>query len=199
MNNLNPILLNIENLNMLIFRFALDLIFTTILIFGIYYRLNRKTKFLFSFYIFNTLIFFLASLLSQITMETGFAFGLFAIFSILRYRTKQIPIKEMSYLFVTIIMATINSTVTSSLSYAEVLFANLVIIAVCFAMEKIWAKKYRESQIVEYEKIDLIKPDNKEELFMDLQERTGRPIDDIEIKEIDFLTDSATLKVYYKE
>ena len=188
---------NVNDLSILAVRFLIDILFASILILGIYFRINHKTKYLFNFYIFNILIFFVASLLNTVTMQTGFAFGLFAIFSILRYRTKQIPIKEMSYLFIAIVIATINSTVTSSLSYIEILFANTAIIAISFILEKVWARHYRPSQVVVYEKIDLIVPERKSDLIDDLEKRLGRRVSETEILKVNFLTDSASIKVFF--
>lgn len=119
----------------LILRFLSNMVFMSILM-ATYYKVNNNSQYLFNFIVFNILIFFVSSFLSRINLETGFAFGLFAIFSILRYRTEAIPIKEMTFMFTSIIMATINSTVTSNLCYGEVLFANCVIVLAVFILER---------------------------------------------------------------
>ncbi len=125
------------NLQLLI-RFIINLVVITLLITCIYSPVKKKKEYLFVFFNFNILIFFIASLLSKIKMETGFAFGLFAIFSIIRYRTKQIPIKEMTFLFISIILATINSTVTIEIDFLTILMANVMILLSSYVMEKIW-------------------------------------------------------------
>lgn len=176
-------------------RFFMDLGFLMVLM-VIYYRVNRNSQFLFNFIIFNVLIFFVSSLLSRIQLEAGFAFGLFAIFSVLKYRTEPIPIKEMTFLFTSIITGAINSTVTANLELGEVLFANIMILLLVALLEKIWLKNYKPYQKVLFERIDLIQEGKKDELISELELRMGVIIYDVEIQEIDFLKDTASLKVF---
>lgn len=180
----------------LIIRFMLNIVFILILIKGVYNRTNKNTEYVFNFIIFNILIFFVSSLLSRIAMETGFTFGLFAIFSILRYRTEPIPIKEMTFMFISIIMATINSTVTAELNYGEILFANIIIISATFLMERTWLKQYKPSKKIIFEKIELIHESKRKELIEELEKRTGLKITDVKIRKIDFLKDTAEIKAY---
>lgn len=189
-------LINATSFSELIIRFLIDLIFIIILTWGIYYKINKNTEYLFNFIIFNILIFFVSSLLSGVEMQTGFAFGLFAIFSILRYRTEPIPIKEMTFLFISIILAIINSTVTSTVSLTEIIFANVVIIITVYIMEKKWLKNYKPSKTIIFENIELIHQDNKLELIAVLEERTGLKIIDVRVDKIDYLKDIAHLKVF---
>ncbi|MDC7223919.1 MAG: DUF4956 domain-containing protein [Spirochaetales bacterium] len=119
-------------------RFLVNLLFLVFLIRRVYSPTKKDRKYPFVFFNFNILVFFIASFLSTIKMETGFAFGLFAIFSIIRYRTEQIPIKEMTFLFISIILATINSTVTREIDFFTIIIANIVILLSSYFMEKIW-------------------------------------------------------------
>lgn len=164
------------------------------------YRSDKKNKnYAFSFYIFSMLVFFLCYLLSGIKLEMGFAFGLFAIFSILRYRTISIPMKEMTYLFMVIGVAVINSlTTTKKVSIIELLFTNLSLVAAAFLLERLWYKEGLSEQTIEYEKIENIKPAKRAEMMLDLRERTGLDIRSIEIMTTDFLRDMATVKIFYK-
>jgi len=196
---LNHALFNTEHLLTLLVHFCINLVFIVLLIQKIYLRINRNRDYLFIFYVFNILVFFLGSLLSHIKLETGFAFGLFALFSIIRYRTQQIPIKEMTFLFASIILATVNSTVTANLSYAEILFANLAILGVSWIMERNWLKFFKPSKSITYEKIELIVPEKRKELIADLEARTGLRIISVKIVSVNFLRDTAKLLVYYKE
>jgi hypothetical protein len=133
-----------------------------------------------------------------VKLQIGFALGLFAIFGIIRYRTTSIPIKEMTYLFLIIGVSIINALADAKTSVAEVLFTNFAIVVITFCMEKIWLQKHEFSRMVIYEKIDLIKPENKEKLMSDLQLRTGiKNIKRIEIGKIDFLKDVCTLQIFY--
>ncbi|MDC7233797.1 MAG: DUF4956 domain-containing protein [Spirochaetales bacterium] len=179
----------------LLLRFLMNIIFMTILM-GTYYKVNNNSQFLFNFIVFNILIFFVASFLSRIVLETGFAFGLFAIFSILRYRTEAIPIKEMTFMFTSIIMATINSTITSELCLAEIVFANIIIVMAIFIMERKWLKNYKPSRKILFEQIELIHEDRRDELIRVLEERTGYKISDIKVNKIDYLKDTASITVY---
>lgn len=183
----------------LIFRFLLNFVSISLLVFGIYYRLNKKNGYLFVLYIFNILVFFVSSVLGMVQFNTGFAFGLFAVFSILRYRTKQIPIREMTFLFIAIILAIINSTVTKNISVVEILFANGIILLFCTFTSKVWATAYLSSQSITYEKIELIVPGKREEMIEDLKKRTGLPIINVKIDKINFLRDTARITVFYNQ
>ena len=144
------------------------------------------------------IIFFLCYLLSGIKLEMGFAFGLFAIFSILRYRTISIPMKEMTYLFMVIAIAVINALTTKKVSFMELLFTNVSLIAASYFLERLWYKEGLSEQTIEYEKIENIKPERRAILIADLKERTGLDIRSAEILTTDFLRDMARVRVYYK-
>lgn len=189
-------LINVEDFLILLFRFIVNLIFAYIIIIKIYSPLKKSNNYIFNFFVFNILIFFVSSVLSIVKLKTGFAFGLFAIFSILRYRTIQIPAKEMTFMFISIIIATINSTVTAKVSILEILFANLVIVATVYILERKMLHEYRNEKVIKYEKIELIVPDKREELITDLETRLGEKIIDIEIENIDFLRDIADVRVF---
>lgn len=190
--------INQKDFIFLLFRFLLNSSVAFILIDMIYKRINQQREYLFTFYLFNILIFFVSCLLSGVKMKTGFAFGLFAIFSILRYRTEQLGIKEMTFLFINIIVAVINSTVTYTLPLAELLFANLIIIAMTFYLEKRWLKGHRLTLAMLYEKVDLIHNNSTEIVIQELRERTGLNVTSFDIESIDYLRDAAKLKVYYE-
>ena len=128
----------------------------------------------------------------------GFAFGLFAIFSILRYRTISIPMKEMTYLFMVIAIAVINALTTKKVSFMELLFTNVSLIAASYFLERLWYKEGLSEQTIEYEKIENIKPERRAILIADLKERTGLDIRSAEILTTDFLRDMARVRVYYK-
>jgi len=163
------------------------------------YRSDKKNKnYAFSFYLFSMLIFFLCYLLSGIKLEMGFAFGLFAIFSILRYRTISLPMKEMTYLFMVIAIAVINALTTKKVSFVELLFTNVSLMAAAWFLERIWYREGLSEQTIEYEKIENIKPERKAILMADLKERTGLDIRSAEILTTDFLRDMARVRIYYK-
>ena len=130
-------------------------------------------------------------------MELGFALGLFAVFGVLRYRTEQIPIKEMTYLFIVIGISVINALSNKKMSYSELILTNSIIIFATYGMEKLWLLKHESRKIIIYEKIELITPENHTELKLDLEERTGLKIDRFEIGKINFLNDTVQIFIYY--
>jgi hypothetical protein len=142
----------------------------------------------------------LCYLLANVKLQLGFALGLFAIFGIIRYRTNAMPIREMTYLFLVIGISIINSLADTKTSVAEVLFTNLIILFFTFGFEKLWLLRHEVSRLINYEKIDLIKPEKHNELIADLQQRTGiKKIDRIEIGKIDFLKDTCLITIYYED
>ena len=183
----------------LLVRFFFNFGVALIIIRSIYYPITKRKDYLFTYLLFSVIVFFLCQLLSSVKLGLGFALGLFAIFGIIRYRTDPIPIKEMTYLFVVIGLAAINGLANKKISYAELIFTNLTIIAVTFALEKLWLVKGETRKTVVLEKIELIKPENYELLLEDLRERTGLNIHRVEIGRIDFLRDTARVRVFYYE
>ena len=117
-----------EQLIELLIRFSINIGFAFLVVRLIYFRVNKNKEFLFSLFLVNITVFFICIILMNVKIKTGVAFGLFAIFSILRYRTITIPIKEMSFLFVVITIAVINSFITNKISLSEILAANSIIV-----------------------------------------------------------------------
>jgi hypothetical protein len=183
----------------LIFRFAVTLLVSVILIRFIYYPKQNRKDYLFTFFLMSIITFFICFTLKKFDLDTGMALGLFAIFGIIRYRTDPIPIKEMTYIFIIIGISVINALANKKTSYAELLFANGIIIAITFGLEYLWLIRHEAVKTVIYERIDLIVPEKHDEFMADLQERTGLIISRTEIGKIDFLRDVATIKVYYYE
>jgi hypothetical protein len=184
----------------LMIRFGFNLSIAFIIIKLIYQR-NRANNldFVFTYFMFNSLIFFFAFLLSSITINMGFAFGLFAVFAILRYRTDPIPIKEMTYLFIVITIGVINALSGNEVSYTILLFTNIILVVLTYFLETYWQKNLLIRMTVEYEKIENIKPENRDALLADLKERTGLNIQSLEFRRMNFLRDTARIRIYYKE
>jgi len=191
-------LFNQKDLFKLFIRFLIDFSFTFVIIRVLYFAANRRKDYLFTFFIFNLLTFFICFLLRKVPMELGFALGLFAVFGILRYRTEPIPIKEMTYLFIVIGLAMINALANKKISWAELMFVNSTILLVTLSFEKLWFNNEVQSKNVVYERIDLIKSENRLEMIRDLRERTGLDIIRIQIGKIDFLRDVANVTVFFK-
>ena len=190
-------IINVGNTLELILRFFFNLLVTLIIVRALYYSIHKRKDYLFTYTITGTVIFLLCYLLSNVELQIGFAFGLFAIFGILRYRTSLISIKEMTYLFIVITIAVVNSLSKKNISYAEILFTNLAIIGVAYGLEKIWLFKHESIKTIIYENIALIKPSKRKELIEDIENRTGLKVRKLEIGRIDFLRDVARIRVYY--
>jgi hypothetical protein len=183
----------------LVLRFTLNLAVIMILVRWLYYSTTKRKDYLFTYILISSLIFLLCYLLASVKLQMGFALGLFAVFGIIRYRTNSIPIKEMTYLFLTIGISIINALADTNTNVTEILFTNFAIILITFSLEKIWLLKNESSKTIIYEKIDLIKPEKYQELMNDLKERTGiRNIKRIETGKIDFLKDTCTLQIFYE-
>lgn len=178
-------------------RLGFDLLAAFILIRGIYYTIYRKKDFFFTFFIFNLVIFLITYLMNKVEMSMGAAFGLFAVFSMLRYRTEGISLKDMTYLFLSIAIGLITAITKGSWDELSLLCG--LILLLTYLLESNLLIKRESSKLVMYEKIELIKPDQKEQLLRDLQERTGINIHRISIERIDFLKDIAFIRVYYYE
>ncbi|MGD9930075.1 MAG: DUF4956 domain-containing protein [Mangrovibacterium sp.] len=182
-----------------IIRFAFNLSVTLVIVRFIYYKKTKRKDYLFTYLLINTMIFLLAYLLSGVELKLGFAFGLFALFGILRYRTNPVQIKEMTYLFVLIGVAVINSISDEYIPYAEVLLANLAIVVILWVLEFAFLLSHESSKKILYEKIELINQNNQQALIEDLRKRTGINIHRVEIVSINFLRDTAKIIIYYYE
>lgn len=197
-----PEFLNIELMNWedfwdLVLRVIFNFFVVLYIVRVLYYKITPRKDYLFTYIMISQMIFFLVMLLENVNVNFGFALGLFAIFGMLRYRTRQIPIREMTYLFIVIGVSLINGLANRRVSYAELLLTNVLIVGVVYAMEKIYLLKNELSKEIVYENVDLIKPEQREELIKDLEERTGIKINRVEIGRIDYLRDTVRVRIYY--
>ena len=188
---------DLEDFSKLLFKFGINFIFLIIIVRLVYYRVKDDKDYVFTYIMFNILTFFICFLLRKVPMEMGFALGLFAVFGILRYRTEAIPIRQMTYLFIVIGISMINALSNKSVSIFEVLFTNGLITLITYLIDRLWFQSIEENKSIIYEKIDLIVPENKEAMIIDLKDRTGLPIHEIRIDKIDFLKDVAYITIYY--
>ena len=176
-------------------RLAIDLASIFILIRFIYFRNYRRTDLFLTFFVFNLVIFLITYLLNKVEMSMGAAFGLFAVFSMLRYRTEGISTKDMTYLFLVIAIGLIAAI--SKGSWDDLCIFAVIILVVTHLLESGWLIKKEYSKLVFYENIKLITPERRSDLVADLQKRTGLNVHRVEIQEIDFIKDSTTMMVYY--
>jgi len=181
----------------LLMRFGINLFFLTILIRVLYYTKTRRKDYLFTYYLIGTITFFLCFGLMQMDIDTGMGLGLFAIFGIIRYRTDAIEIKEMTYLFMIIGISVVNALASNELSISEVAVINVSVVLLTYILENLWLMKHETRKTINYEHIDLIKPENYDLLKADLEKRTGLTINRVEVGKIDFLNDTAMVRIYY--
>ncbi len=190
-------LINTPDFGELLLRFVLNMVVIVVIVRYLYYPASRRKDYLFSYIMISAVVFLLCFLLNSVKLQIGFALGLFAIFGIIRYRTDSISIKEMTFLFIVIGVSVINALANKKISYAELFFTNIIIVLLIWFMEKAWLMNKEGKKMIEYEKIDLIKPDKEAELIADLRERTGLDVTRVEIGKIDFLKDSARIRIYF--
>ena len=193
---LNIPLINENNLYLLLFKFGINILFLFIIAHLIYFPLRKNRNYLFTLYIFNIIIFLVCFIFNNSALSLGFAFGVFAIFSLLRFRTTSLPLKEMTYFFIAISLGIINSLSAHTVSLVELFATNIIILAVTYFLEKVGVKN-ENAKLIIYEKIDLLKPEHHTELLEDLRFRTGLDIHRFEIGAINFLRDTAEVKVFY--
>lgn len=182
----------------LLVAFLINIISIMIVVRGLYYPKCKRGEFFFTYILIAISTFMLIYVLGDVKLKAGIALGLFAIFSIIRYRTEQVAIREMTYLFIIIAISAINGLTVSELSYGEVLIINaLFIVSIWLCESKLLISHY-SYKVIKYDNVNLITEDKREELIADLEKRTGLKIEKVEVGSIDFLKDAAIVKMYYR-
>jgi len=181
----------------MVVRFGFFMLMLFFIVYFLYYRKTHRRDYFFTLVLLSVSIFFLIYLLGSVKVKIGFALGLFAIFGVLRYRTETIPVREMSYMFGVISLSVINA-LADSLSVVELLIPNLSIALLIWLFEAFVLKGNIVSKLILYDRIELISPERREELFEDLHKRTGLKIIKVNVGSIDFLKDTAILKIEYE-
>ena len=187
-----------ENFGLVLLALFIDLVVTCVIVLGIYFPSQKDKAYVLTFFTLNLSIFLIATLFSQLELSLGLSFGLFAIFSILRYRSDPLPVREMTYLFILMALPVIDVVLIAESMIAETIISNLIVLAVFFVIERALGFRYEIRKTVIYEKIELIKPENYNALLADLRERTGLEVSRCEVGKIDFLHDIAEVKIYYQ-
>jgi hypothetical protein len=176
---------------------AIDLTSVIILIRFIYFQVYKTKDLFFTYIIFNLVIFLLSFSLNKAELSMGAAFGLFAVFSMLRYRTEDISIKDMSYLFLSIALGVLNAVTKGG--WEELCTISAIILLITWLLESSWLMKKESSKVIFYDQIELIPTENHEQLMADIRLRTGIPVHRVLVQKIDFLRDSAQIRIYYYE
>jgi hypothetical protein len=192
-----------------ILRFFICILVNWIIVHYLYFKKGKRRDFYFTFMIISVAIYFLVCLMmgmerGKATMGVGL--GLFGIFSIMRYRTDSMPVREMTYLFVVVCLSVVHAMADSlgvdavgqitGTPLMELVVIDIIVMAAIMVFEA--TLKVDASKLIQYDRIELIKPERRKELVADLRERTGLDVLNVEIGAIDFLRDMAMLRVYYK-
>ena len=193
---------NLSNEFLMMFvRLLINIVFTWLIIDRLYYRKSRRRDFYFTFMLISVaiffIVFFMIFVLEDLKGKTsmGVGIGLFGIFSIMRYRTDAMPVREMTYLFVIIALSLVNA-VSVNVPLFEVLLTNAILLVAVWLCEL--HIKTRPSRMIQYDRIDLITPERRPELIADLEKRLGVKVLKVEIGSIDFLRDMAMIRVSYE-
>ena len=181
----------------MIVRLVFNSMVAFIILHFVYKQYNKKKTFIFNLFIFNLIIFGLSTVLTRIDLSVGSGFGLFAIFTMMRYRSEQINMKDMAYLLIMIGLGFINSTGYEVIGYEEILLLNFVITGVVFGLEKTYFSNRKNSQKIKYDKIELLKPKYNHLLKRDLSLRLGKEVIEVKTDNVNFIEGYATLKVYH--
>jgi len=183
----------------ILIRFIMNLSFLLILIQILYFRYSKKEKFMFTYFLIGIIVFFICALLKDIGMGLGLGFGLFAIFSILRFRTRNFSVKDMAYIFTTIGISVINSMNMQEVPIYGYLIINFIIVISVFILEEHLKKNMFRKYSIFYDNLELLKPGNNHKLIKDLSSRTGLKVLWVRIRNMDLKRNVAEVDVYFKE
>jgi hypothetical protein len=177
-------------------RLAINTLAVLLLVTGIYYRRYQRSELFLTFFAFNLAIFLISFLLNRIEMTLGAAFGLFAVFSMLRYRTEDITANDMTYLFLVIALGLLMGVASAGVVPLAIIAS--ILLGGTALFESRWLGRREMVQDVWYDRIELIHPDRRSELIADLRARTGLPVHRVHLRQIDLLRDAARLGIYYR-
>lgn len=182
--------------------FLLRLLLNVVVILGIvhflYYRRSKRADYYFTFTIIALSTFMIVALLGSVKLKTGFALGLFAIFSIIRYRTESMPVREMTYLFAIVAISVVNALAGDAVGWMGMIAINVIFVVAIALAEQTRKMKHLACKYVKYDRIDLILPSKRAELIQDLETRLGVKVNKVDVGTVNFLKDMALLKVYYE-
>ena len=191
---------NLSNPNflMIILKFLINLVFIFILIRVIYFRYSRKEELLFTLFIMGIMVFFINSMMSSVQLDFGFAFGMFAIFAILRFRTNSISLKDMVYIFAVIGISMMNSLKVFKFPMFGVFIFNIIILISVYILEEYLLKNKSDSHIITYENLELLKPDKEQKLLKEISLLTGKNVFRIKVQRVDYRRSVAVLEIFYR-
>ena len=148
----------------------------------------------------STFIFIVCILLSQVKVELGIALGLFAVFSVIRFRTIQASPRELSYLFVSLGLALMNALVPHETPLIRLLVNNLLILSIIWIADYFLFQKRGVRKEINYDRLDLIDEAKRSEMEHDLKIRFGiSQIKKIQVGDIDTLKGRVKIRVWIQD
>lgn len=190
-------LLDFTSLQETLLKYIFNFSTTFLIIRYIYFPHHRKKEYFFTFMMFNTLIFFVCLMLNSVKIKMGFAFGLFALFGLLRYRTGSLPLKEMTYLFMVIVIAVVNALMNERISISEIMLFNVITMILTYSLEFFSKESDLNQKVLKYNNMELIRPENYQLLLVELEKLTGYKIEKLEVGEIDLIKGTCEVRIYY--
>ena len=194
----SDVFMNGPELVRLLARLLLDLVCATVVIRLIYHRLYRNREYVFTYYLFNVITFCLCLVLRKVPTQMGLALALFGVFGILRYRTEQIRIRDLTYLFIVIGIGVLNAFGDTTVSLAELLTVNAVILGLIAQLELRTPREVEQSTVMLYDQLDFLRPGNESKLLEDIAARTGLRVARVEVLRFDLLRDAAEIEITYR-
>jgi hypothetical protein len=195
----NGMILNSDTIWGIILRFGVALFFLIILVGFIYFRFSKKEKFLFMFFLIGVTVFLVSSIMKRVDIGIGLAFGLFAIFGILRLRTRNFGVKDMAYMFTVIGISVINALGIIIFPFTGIIILNLLVIFTALALELFLIRNMFKKHTIIFENLDLLKPESRVKLLKEISARTGRNILKAKIRKIDYKREVAELDIFFKD
>ncbi len=186
-----------NSLEPMLIGFSINLFFTFVIVRGIYFPKERDKTYVFPFLAFNSIIFFLLGPLLRTELSIGVGFSLFAVFSVMRYRTESMPIREMTYLFVLTALPVINALLAGDRLLQQSFITSGLIVVALFVFEQGWGFGRDASETIVIDNMKLLKPSNHDELLANLRERTGLPVRRVRIRKVNYARKSAEITIYY--
>jgi len=191
--------LNNQDFFGVLIRFVINLVFLLVLIRGIYFRYSKKEKFVFTFFLVGITVFFITSMLKSVFIEFGMAVGLFAVFTILRFRTRNFSLKDMSYIFTTIGISVINSLKLTGFPVLGVIIFNIIIVIMAIFLEEFAVRNNTVTYSIVFEDLELLRTGKKQKILKEISALTGKEIQKVKIRRVNYKEKCALLEISYKD
>lgn len=222
--NTDPIIAVVDPIGGIFIRLAVELGVLIIILPLIYRRYSYNRENMFSFFLMGIMIFLICVLLQKVEIQLGIALGLFAIFSIIRFRTSNFSTKDMSYLFSIMGLSAINAMfdfphpIRGTILFNGIIITTILVLEITLrerkkekSADKTGSKKKKKEekkakkeksknriQLI-YDNLKLLSPETRSELLKDISSRTGKNVYEVKIRKIDLSAGNAELNAYFSE